>query len=106
MRFNVVLCISVVLSVIITPMTGSADVPTSMNVQGQLTDNSGVPVPPGNKTFVFKIFDSESNGDKIWPPDADDGEEQTLPIDDNRLWNAHVGAVIPLTETVFQDTSR
>jgi hypothetical protein len=93
-----------VLVFFLTATMAFASVPTSMNVQGQLTDASGVPVPQGLKIFTFKIFDREATGIEIWP--AGPGEQQTLLTNKSGLWNAHVGAVIPLIEAVFADTAR
>ena len=82
-----------------------ADVPTTMDIQGVLTDSSGTPVPAGLKIFTFKIFDAEVGGTEIWP--AAPGENIILTTDDAGLWNACVGENIPLTEAVFiSDTSR
>jgi hypothetical protein len=81
-----------------------ADVPHHVNVSGRLTDDGGNPVAPGAKDFTFKIYDAEVGGTEIWP--AAPGEEQTLTTDTHGLWNAHVGAVVALTEVAFQDTSR
>ena len=82
----------------------NADVPTNLNVQGQLKDGAGDPVPPGLKFFTFKIFDQQIGGNEIWP--VGPGETQTLATDDDGLWNAAIGAIIPLTEAVFLDTTR
>lgn len=81
-----------------------ADVPQNMSVQGRLTNAGGSPVPAGLKNFTFKIFDAASGGTEIWP--AAPGETQLLATDANGLWNARVGAVIPLTDGVFTDSSR
>lgn len=78
--------------------------PSNMNVQGRLTDDTGAPVPAGFKQFTFKIFDAPTGGTEIWPAGA--GEEQAVATDDNGLWDATVGAVIPLTDDVFADTAR
>jgi hypothetical protein len=82
----------------------TADVPTNMNVQGQLKDGAGDPVAPGLKFFTFKIFSQQLGGPEIWP--AGPGETQTLATDANGLWNAAIGTLIPLTEAVFLDTTR
>lgn len=80
-----------------------ADVPTSMNVQGRLTDDTGKPLAPGSKQFTFKIFNAESGGKEVWPGGA--GEFQIIETDDAGLWNAHIGTDIPLPTKIFEDTS-
>lgn len=78
-----------------------ADVPTSMNVQGRLTDAAGAPVAQGFKSFTFKIYDSPVGGTEIWP-----GETQFIATDAAGLWDANVGAVTPLAISVFSDAVR
>jgi hypothetical protein len=75
-----------------------------MNVQGRLTDASGDPVADVLVDFTFKIFDAEVGGSEIWP--GGPGELQALGTDANGLWNARVGAFIPLTDGVFADSTR
>lgn len=81
-----------------------AAVPTSMTVQGRVTDASGSPLPAGTKNFTFKIFDDSLSGNELWP--SGPGEDQAVATDANGLWIAAVGTVIPLTESVFSDTAR
>ncbi len=97
----------VVLAVIVHmagALSAGAAVPSSVAVQGRLTDSSGSPLSPGPKDFVFRVFDAESDGNEIWPGGA--GEIQSLNTDLNGLWLGLVGALTPLSETVFSDTSR
>jgi hypothetical protein len=56
------------------------------------------------KNFTFKIFDDSTSGAEVWPLGA--GEDQTINTDVNGLWVAAVGAVNPLTESVFADAAR
>jgi hypothetical protein len=84
--------------------TAHAAVPTSITVQGKLTDLSGNPLPAGSKNFTFKIFDAPTLGNEIWPNGA--GENQSLTSDAAGLWIGLVGAVAPLTDAVFSDTVR
>lgn len=81
-----------------------AAVPTSMTVQGRVTDAGGSPLPAGVKNFTFKIFDDSLAGSELWP--VGDGENQAIATDASGLWIASVGTVIPLTESVFSDTAR
>lgn len=84
--------------------SATAVVPTSISVQGKVTDSAGVPLPAGSKQFVFSIHNAESGGTKIWP--AVDLEYQLLVTDASGLWSANVGAVVPLTDLVFLDSVR
>lgn len=52
-----------------------ADVPTSMNVQGRLTDDTGKPIAPGLKQFMFKIFHAETGGKEVWPGNETGGSD-------------------------------
>lgn len=81
--------------------TARATVPTTMNVQGRLTDDTGSPLPAGFKQMTFKIFDSETGGAEIWSEGT-----QLVTSDANGLWNADVGANTPLSPSVFADTMR
>jgi hypothetical protein len=75
-----------------------------MNVQGRLTDSTGIPAAAGSYTFTFAIFDQATGGTKVWP--GGPGESQVLSVNDLGVWNACVGAVGTLTESVFQSASR
>lgn len=94
----------VVIVVIAFAATSQAAVPTSITVQGKLTDSTGAPFAPGSKQFVFSIHDSETGGSKIWP--TVDLEYQMLVTDASGLWSANVGSVVPLPDFVFLDTVR
>lgn len=84
--------------------TGTATVPTSVSVQGKLTDSLGTPLPPGSRLFVFSIHDAAVGGTKLWPTVG--LEYQTLTTDPSGLWMANVGALVPLTDPVFTDSVR
>jgi hypothetical protein len=90
--------------ILFAALPAQADVPQSMFVQGQLTDTAGAPVAPGPATFTFRIFDSETLGSEVWPGG---GETQIISLGADGRWTAELGAVTPLSETVFSaDTSR
>ena len=44
----------------------AAQVPTTMDYQGQVLDEKGNPPPAGNAMLTFRIFDSEYGGNLIW----------------------------------------
>lgn len=81
-----------------------AAVPTSVTVQGIVTDANGSPLPAGVKNFTFKVFDDSIGGTEVWP--IGDGEDQAISTGESGLWVAAVGVVIPLTESVFADAAR
>lgn len=81
----------------------TATVPTKINVQGRLTDLSGVPLPAGSKTLSFSIWDAEAGGAKLWP-DAST-EDQVVTTGSDGLWTTFVGALQPLTPDVFADST-
>lgn len=101
MRQNVAtaICCLAILSAV-----ASAAVPSRINIQGRLTDAADNPLPPGDKTLTFKVYDDPVAGTEIWPALA--GETQIVQTDDAGLWNAEIGAVIPLADNVFSDTAR
>jgi hypothetical protein len=88
----------------ITTLTATAAVPTNISVQGRLTDGNGSPLPAGPKSFTFRIYDAQSVGNKVWP--ASSGEMQTVTSGSNGIWIALVGAIEPLSDSVFSDTVR
>jgi energy-coupling factor transporter ATP-binding protein EcfA2 len=95
-RISVALTLLLVLSL---GTMASAIVPTQLTVQGKLTDSAGDPLPPGTKTFVFRVFDASSGGAELWPGGL--GESQFITTDAAGLWTANVGSQIPLPEAVF-----
>ncbi|MBI5869115.1 MAG: hypothetical protein HZB43_12660 [candidate division Zixibacteria bacterium] len=82
----------------------AAGAPTAMTVQGKLTNSAGNPVAPGAKSFTFKIYDAQAGGTDVWPAGA--GETQPVTTDANGLWTAQLGALVPLTSSVFAGTER
>ena len=90
--------------VVLFAQTALAAVPSSLNVQGRLTDSAGNPLPAGMKDFTFSIYNDSSFGSEIWPGGG--GEVQTITTTTDGLWTAYVGAIMPLTDSVFSDTTR
>ncbi|GAB4328023.1 MAG: hypothetical protein Kow0074_23730 [Candidatus Zixiibacteriota bacterium] len=83
---------------------GFGAVPRTINVQGRLTDALGAPLPPGDKGFQFKIFDTGTGGTQLWP--AGSGEVQVIGSDADGLWNATIGTVFPIPDSIFADSVR
>jgi len=98
------LLLAPLLACVLIPTAINAAVPASMSVQGKLTDTSGLPLPAGERDFMFSIYDDSIAGTKIWPSSS--SESQTLTTTTEGLWLALVGAIEPLTHEVFSGTSR
>lgn len=96
--------ITVCAAIFLVSTVSRAAVPLSITVQGKLTDAGGVPLPPGPKSFVFRIFNASVGGVEIWPGGS--GEVQFLATDGAGLWSAMLGAVEPLSESIFADSVR
>ena len=92
-------------AVLLLGTVSHAAVPTSITVQGKLTDAGGIPLPAGVKTFTFRIFDAASFGTQIWPTGGG-SEDQSLTTDAAGLWIGLIGALSPLNDAVFTDSVR
>lgn len=101
---EIVIVVLAVIVVMVGACPADAAVPSSVAVQGRLTDSLGSPLSSGPKNFVFRVYDAESDGNEIWPGGA--GEIQSLNTDANGLWLGLVGALIPFDDGVFSDSSR
>jgi trimeric autotransporter adhesin len=44
----------------------SAQIPHTISYQGILTDNKGNPVPDGNVSLIFRLYDASEGGDTLW----------------------------------------
>jgi len=96
-----VVCVAAVLGMY---GTTHADVPSSMTVQGRLTDAGGTPLPAGPKTMSFQMHTASIGGTQVWP-DAG-GEQHIVTSDDDGLWTAEIGTSFPLSSAVFADSAR
>jgi hypothetical protein len=76
--------------------TGCAPVEPQMSYQGQLTDDSGVPVTDGDYQMTFRLYsdDADPVGDAVW------SETQTVAVSDG-LFNTTIGAASPITPSIF-----
>ena len=43
-----------------------AQIPQTISYQGILTDNKGGPVPDGNVSLIFKLYNASEGGDTLW----------------------------------------
>lgn len=100
-RMIIILCAVVTT---LCSITAKAAAPSSITVQGKLTDSTGSPLAAGTKGFTFRILDAAVSGTQIWPSAG--SEAQSLNSDSDGLWIGLVGAVNSLTSDVFADTVR
>ncbi|MBD3367135.1 MAG: hypothetical protein GF405_03030 [Candidatus Eisenbacteria bacterium] len=91
MKVTAFLC---VLVVFLVASVGSADISPYMSYQGVLRDASGNPVPDGDYSVSFSIYDAESGGSALWR------ETQTLTAEDGII-NATLGTETSLTGLAF-----
>lgn len=76
----------------------SASAPELINVQGKLSDASGVPVN-GQAQFTFVIFDAEVSGNELW-------REGPLTLTLTRgIYNVLLGSTATLPSTIFTSGS-
>jgi hypothetical protein len=75
-----------------------AAVPAQVSFQGYLTDGAGVPVPDGDYSMQFYLFDAATGGSQLWNPNA--GEAQTVTVAGG-IYQVQLGAVQPLDSSVF-----
>jgi len=76
-----------------------ADIPRLINFQGVLKDSLGNPLPDGNYSLTFRIYNAASSGNILWQ------EGQLISLRDG-LFTYLLGSSVPVPESVFNDTSR
>ena len=91
----------VLLGMLLVALTVSAEVPTTITIQGRLTDSNGDPVAAGNKTFEFRIYKNEVTTIQAWPSIAQDPDVVSVYTDADGYWTAVVGSVSPLPASLF-----
>jgi hypothetical protein len=77
----------------------AAEVPTTMNYQGQLNDSEGNPVVDGNYSVTFSLYDVPSGGTDIWT------ENRTIETA-NGLFSIILGAINPITSVMVESAPR
>jgi hypothetical protein len=93
---SLTVCITVVFLAVTSIVT--ADVPTMMQYQGFLTDESGEPLDT-SVSIMFAIYDDSTGSGVIW------ADTQFVTVV-NGLFNILLGSVNPISETVFAGTER
>ena len=46
--------------------SSNAQIPHTISYQGILTDNQGKPVPDGNASLTFRLYNASEGGDTLW----------------------------------------
>jgi hypothetical protein len=88
------------LGIILIISTNSwADIPKRINFQGVLKDTLGNPVPDGNYSLTFRIYDSSGGGNILW-------QEGQLVSVRGGIFTLLLGSAIPIPESVFNDSLR
>jgi len=73
-------------------------VPGQIHFQGKLDTVSGLPVPDGDYSMRFYLYNAETGGTQLW--NSPDGEEQSVRVAGG-IYNVRIGEVHPLTPDVF-----
>jgi len=85
-RIPVILCLILLATAVL------AAPPRTMNYQGTLTDATGLPVPDGNYTLTFRLWNASIGGTVVW------SEAQSVAVDGG-VFNVILGLVTPMNET-------
>lgn len=78
-----------------------AAVPQIINYQGTLTDKGGTPVPNGNYSIEFRIYDVASGGTVLWSEKWDTTTSQVAVV--GGIFNAMLGFHSPIPTNLFVD---
>jgi len=86
--------------VILGEPDGSSPIPSVINYQGTLLNQStGTPVPDGNYTIVFSLYDVDTGGSPLWQ------ETQSATVHDG-LFSVLLGNVTSLNASIFDGSPR
>ncbi|RLB86332.1 MAG: hypothetical protein DRH26_17430 [Deltaproteobacteria bacterium] len=83
----------IIISLVSVSSVYSADIPQTLNYQGNLTDNTGQPLS-GTKQITFALYDVASGGTALWT------ETQTVTLKDG-LFSVVLGSTKPLNADIF-----
>ena len=64
-------CCGIVLIIIALSFGAIAAGPPTINLQGELTDDAGTPVPDGTYWITFRIYDASTSGSELWSTGGD-----------------------------------
>jgi len=77
----------------------TADVPTTIGYQGQLTDSAGSPVPDDTYVMHFRVYDDATDGTALW------NEDQSVAVTSG-VFDVLLGSVNPLSGDLFDSSQR
>lgn len=84
-------------ALVASSITASADALGRINYQGRLVDDSGIPLPDGETTLTFRIFNAATGGAIVWgPQDFNGGNglgQGPRAVLDNGYFNVTLGPV-------------
>lgn len=100
-RFNAFIMLTVFLAFAqaFIPNEAEANIPQLINFQGALRQPNGDPVADGSYSVTFKIYGVANGGSAIW-------QESQSVATSNGVFNVLLGAVAPLPDTLFKDSTR
>lgn len=100
----VTLAVTLTIAVLALAPIAIADVPQMINYQGRLTDSLGNAVT-GTFNVLFAIYDQAADGSVLWQEQHSDLNGNPVDVQ-NGLFSVLLGEVIPISDTVFNDTVR
>lgn len=86
----------IIVWMLLGPSGANAGVPGPISYQGQLNNQSGVPIS-GSVSLVFSLYDAPTGGVPLW------SENQTIGVA-NGIFNAQLGSVTPFPVSLFERT--
>lgn len=98
MRSFILLTMSLLMALVVS-VTVVADVPQTINYQGQLTDSDGNPVD-ATVGMVIRIYDSAIDGNILWM------ESQPAVTVTGGLFSVLLGSVNPIADSIFAGSDR
>lgn len=96
-----ILMLSILIFLCCVPFSYGASVPQLINYQGTLTNASGTPVPDGQYSVVFSIYDISTGGTALWTETWNLSTAPVSTIGGN--FNVMLGAHNPIPASFFAD---
>lgn len=90
--------LTLLFALILTSSAAFADLPGEICYQGVLADAAGDAVSSGTYTITFKFHSAETGGTELW------SETQAVDVDDDGLFNVHLGSVNAFSSTLTFDS--
>jgi hypothetical protein len=93
------LCLLVLGIFILSGLVMAAGIPKMINLQGKLTDVTGTPVPDGQYSVMFAIYDDSTGGNVKWT-------ETQMVYTSGGVFDVLLGSQTDISEEVFDDADR